>query len=755
MKVQFVTGVCLAALASSGHAQAQGSPPAATQAESQPSADTGLAEIVVTAQRRSENLQSVPISVSATTSAQLEAAGINSMLDISKTTPGLQIQQASGNLKLSIHGIGSNSVGPGNENPTALYIDGVYIASAAGSFLNFANIERVEVLKGPQGTLFGRNATGGLVQVITSDPKHDFAGSLDVGYGNYQTGTINFYMTGGVSETLAADMAIYYSNQGKGYGKNLNTGNDVYRNDDDLSMRSKLLWEPAEGTRFVLSGDYSYKKSSMILSQNVLPDKKFSAFYSTLPGYGADLGGFYDINQTDDPRALMKSWGTSLEATQDLGFAQLKSITAYRATKFHENFDLDNHPKPFVGFKNGLGYWKQFSQELQLSSQSNGPLKWTVGAYYFHSKDGWDPADVYFGLDGTTVLFGIPGATSIDLVTINHQTTDSYAGYGQATWEFLPATRLTLGGRYTSETRKVDGVDEFYINNFLISSTPFPTPGFGIPDRLKFNNFSYRVALDHSITDNILAYASYSTGFKSGGYNLLVGQNPPVKPEKIRAAEIGLKTELFDRRLRFNVSAFQYKYRNIQVGSFTGNSQIIYNGAAAKIKGIDVETEARVTSGLTLSGGFSYLHARFTSFPSADFTYSVPDCDFTNPSPSRFCQASAAGNALANSPTFSGNVGFSWENRVADGALIISGNLYHTSRYFATVDNNPDVVQKSYDVLNGSVSWSPDSKAYKITIWGKNLLDKKYSDITLIYTGGITHAAAPPLTYGATVGFKF
>ncbi len=751
MKPWLMTGACALATAAPGPAFAFQERPA----------DTGLEEIIVTAQRRDENLQKVPIAVTAISAARLETSGVNSSLDLQTVTSGLQIRMTQGAALPTIRGIGSASVGPGIEYPVAFYVDGVYQASSAGNLLSLNNIERIEVLKGPQGTLFGRNATAGLVQIITSTPSHDLSGKADISYGRYQTGGVDLYVTGGLTDTLAADLAVHYTAQGEGYGRNLANGKSVYRDDHDLALRSKILWEPDDRTTLTIAGDYAHKRSSTLFTINITPGQigLFNSLNAAVyKDPIVDYGGFYNINQDTQPLGVIKSWGLSLQAQHDLGTMQLKNIVAVRQTRLKEVIDLDFTPYDYVASAASGPRWQQFTEELQLSSNGTSRFKWTTGLYYFHAHDSWDPLNTYFGARGAATLFQIP-APSIEINTFATQRTDSVAAYGQGSYELLDTTRLTVGGRYTRERRGISGNSIFSVVGlgFPPVVSPVPAPTSGIPRKISADNFSYRIALDHNFSPGILGYLSYNTAFKGGGYNILSAAiNPPFLPERVKTAEAGLKLETSGKRLRINTSVFYTDYKNIQVTSYTGTSLIISNGAGAEIYGADMDIEARVMNELTLFSGLSLIHDRFTSFADADFSYLVPGCNFANPGASRICQASAKGNKLQNAPTFSGNVGFDWHHGLEQGFIDLSSNLSYNSGWYGTADNNPVNRQRRYALLSAALSWQPGRRPLKLTLWGKNLTGQRYS--LARYTGGnndFLQSAAAPRTYGAKLGVEF
>ncbi|CAH0357055.1 TonB-dependent receptor [Sphingobium sp. CECT 9361] len=736
MKTCLLATASLAALVpAAAYAQDSNSPNSQTEATAGSSdVKVGVTDIVVTAQRRSERLQDVPVSVTAATGERLAAVGIQSSQDLSVITPGLTIPQTSGYTQPRIRGVGTTSNGPGVENPVATYIDGVYIASAPSSLLTLNNIERVEVLKGPQGTLFGRNATGGLIQIITKDPSHTMGGAVNLSYGNYETIIADAYVTGGLSETIAADVALRYEHQSKGFGTNLFNGRDVGKLDHDFAGRMKLLVEPSDATQIRLSFDYESRDSDRDI-QHLKPTPGIFDFQFLGP---FPLGGTYDVNQNYEFRNKLEAGGASLQIDHDFGAVALKSITAYRKSKFQFNLDLDL--LPFDGFTAAsIAKFNQFSQELQLSSTDSGPLKWVAGLYYFRSKDGWQPIDIGIGALVNQNAPGVP----FHIIDQNYQKTDAGAAYAQATYEIVSNTNLTVGGRYNYERKTVSGTESFTAFGAPAGTLPFPATDLGVPTKATFKRFNYRIALDHKFSPDILGYVSYNTGFKSGGFVLAKRDADPFKPEDIKAAEVGLKTQFLDRRVRLNIAAFRYDYRNIQVQRFDAGSQLIYNGAKAEMYGVDLDGEVILGDGLSLTGGFSYIHDRFKSFPQADLLQ--PDGSIV--------PREAAGNKLPQTPTYTFNLGGDYSLETGIGNIRLNANYYRQSKVFAAPDNL--TFQKAYDLINASIAWTDTSDNVTVKLWGRNLGKTVYTTSLIEGFTGLDVSYGYPRTYGITAGFKF
>src|SRR6267142_2883516 len=368
-KVQLVLGCGLAALCWSLAAQAQVQSQAHVQPQSSVPDDSAMivGEVIVTAQLRPERLQDVPVAVAAVTNEQLVSQGISNTLDLGRSVPSLTITNFSGYALPRIRGIGNNVIGSGYEAGVATYVDGVYIAAAPASLFSFNNIERIEVLRGPQGTLFGRNATGGLIQVVTREPSSTPGGSIELGLDNYRTTTADVYVTGRLASSLAADFAGHASSQDEGYGVNRFNSEDVYKMKEDIALRSSLLYTSSGGnTEIRVTGDYEKNEGSMYGPVRLAPGT------STIFPQG-ELKSEWDVNSDLQPYGSFEGGGISARINQKLGFAQLTSITAYRKSNNLIIAEIDATPTPAVNLF-AHQFDKQISQELQLASNASSPI---------------------------------------------------------------------------------------------------------------------------------------------------------------------------------------------------------------------------------------------------------------------------------------------------------------------------------------------------------------------------------------------
>jgi iron complex outermembrane receptor protein len=710
----------VATLAIGGNAAAQtaGATPTAPR--------ENLDEIVVTAQRRRENLQEVPITVTAVSANALAAAGVTNTADLVNVIPGLTIPTSAGYALPHLRGIGITAIGAGIENSVALYVDGVYRGVSASDAVGLNNIAQVEVEKGPQGTLFGRNATGGLIQITTLDPKAGFSGSADVGYANFRTVSADLYVTGG-SEILAGDLAVQTVNQGEGWGTNVFNGQDVNRMDYSLSVRSKWLFKPTDGTKITLTLDEAETRNSMSALRNF--QNTPNAFY---PGGFANLPTL-DVNLDAQPLRQTRDQGASIQLDQDLGFAILVDTLAYRKNLYHYDVDFDLGPKPY-SLNDTRQSDNQLTEELQLLSKTQSSLTWLTGIYYYRAHDGFLPQNLYFS--GPAVN---PAKPVTHIYNDSEEKTDSLAVYGQATQELAANTKLTVGLRYTSEKRELLGQETGYLNGVT------PVTLANVNPSVKTNTPTWRLAVDHSFTTDVLGYISFNRGFKSGGYNVTAPTIPAYQPEKLDAYELGLKTQFLERRLTLNSAFFYYNYANIQVSRFVNGTPQVYNGGKAVLYGLDLDATMRVTERLTVTGGIELEHDEFTDFPAADFFLSCPKAYPT------ICSRSANGNELPQTPGASGIVNVDYRAPVMAGELHLNLNESANSGYYYAPNN--EYKQSAYGLLNGSVAWSRDG--YSVTLWGKNLTNVIYPISVNQAPTAVAAAYAAPRTYGIRVGAKF
>ncbi len=685
-----------------------------------------ISDIVVTAQRRAESAQSVPISLQSFSSDSLQKSAVRSTEDLTSVVGGLIIQPTSSRPSIFVRGVGTNST---NTTPAVLtFVDGVYMPF--GNSMDLSNIASLEVLKGPQGTLFGRNATGGVIQITTRPPSETPSARVEVGYGNYEQVDATAYVTGGLAAGVAMDLALNYGNQGDGFGTNIYNGEDVFLT-RKFTARSRLRFELSDASTLTLAGDYNQVRGTVGTNVSPAVGYGFLVIANTLRTRGsAFFPGDFDVNAGPiTPYFKSKEWGTSLTFETQLSDLTFRSITAYRKGLERAKIDFDGGPANAVNLSINRDPRTAFTQELQLLSDSSGPFEWVGGIFYYHSKAKLYPFQI-----------NANGAYAKDI-------DESIAAYAQASYEILPNTKLTLGGRYTIEKRSIDGF-------VLLSGIDDPDRRGGLSQ--KFKEPTWRIALDHKLNDDALVYASVSRGFNAGFFNQssLAGfrtetQNPPVKPEFLTAYEIGTKLDLLDRHLRINLSGFLYDYKGLQQQIYNLGAVTTINAGSAEIKGVDFEVVAKPINSLTLSVSGTYLDTKYKSYPLAPNYVLQP-----NGSVIAMGNADAAGNHITNAPEWSYTAAISHTLPTSIGEFATSANLNYRGRTYADPGNAFRIPTRY--VLNLTERWTSKDEKLFASLWVKNLLDKRYDyAINILAPIGLVGETAPPRTYGVSVGYQF
>jgi iron complex outermembrane receptor protein len=712
-------------------------------ADEAPAGDAGqLEQVVVSAQRRTESAQNVPISITAISGNQLAAAAVTSLPDVAQLTPGLQFQAIGASSVPFLRGVGATVSSSGSESTVALVVDGVYLSAQPASLMSLNNLESVEVDKGPQGTLFGRNATGGVIQLHTRRPSQQSRLEVSLGYGNYQTADASVYGTTGITPTLAADVFLSYHDQNRGFGANLFNGSEVY-NSYDYMARSKWLWTPTDSTEVTFIGDWERLLSETGFATRLPADGELGLDQRGAGGFQY-AGGFYDVDLNYPSYNISQTRGGSIDWLQRMGFANFRSITAYHTQNVdgHVDFDLSPNSGSHQLFQ---PFQRTFSQELQLLSPETSALSWVAGLYYYRDNSGYDPVFIDYPQPN--------GANLHDTTIRSEMRTRSWASFGQTTIPLPADFRLTLGIRYTNDKRDL---------NLHQSAAAAPPATVAQTGSATWPKTTYRAGLDHHLTADSLAYFQFSTGFKSGLFNTQTLQSPPgqpttvalpVQPEKINAYEVGLKSDWLEHRLRFNIAGFYYDYKDQQVNAFLGSTRTLLNAASSKIKGIDFELTGRPSEVLTLSWSGSYLHARYDSFPTAPLFVPVPAPGIGNLASPR----DASGKDVVNSPAFTTTLAANYGIPLGATRLDLNANAYYNSGYYFDFANTRH--QGSYTWLNSSVKWTfGDNAQYSLGLYGTNLLDKEvYSSVNQVGAGpaglfgGDSLTVRPPRTYGARV----
>ena len=689
----------------------------------------------MTAQRRPERPEDVPIFLTAKSGEELDRMQATDMAGLGKVVPSLNMMRTGAFTQPFLRGVGKRST-LGVENSVATYVDGVYLASSISALLDLRGIARVEVLNGPQGTLFGRNTTGGVIQVVTRDPTAATAVEGELHAGSYEYVRGDAYISGG-SDQLAGNLAMSLSRNG-GYGTNVfSDKNDQGEVDHSFVGRSKWIWRPTPSLKLTLAGDY----------QDI--DHDFSyRIVSEYPSIGMPrVQDFRDGDQDFSNRYQFRYGGASFRADADLGTVTFMSLSALR--KLHTRFDVDSDrgPLPLLS-ASPVVEQKQFSQEFQLQSREPSRLDWVAGLYYIRIEERYDPTNFIYG---GTYSERLGGRLSQTLYATGGAS--SYAAYAQGSLPIGDATRLTLGLRYTIEQRRVRANGEQTFDN-----APFVRPIPGLPlldeeplrDSKTFDELTWRASLDRQLSDSVMGYLALSSGFQSGGWNLQTPQIPSFEPERLDDFEAGLKFVDRSRRFRADANVFYYNYSDIQVSAITPIGATTANAASAEVYGLGLQMDAMLNGATDVTLGLQWLKTRYKSFPNASCTNYDPHA----PNPLAPIACDATGNRFPYAPKLKLNAGASHRLPMGRaGMLQLSGNVAYNSGYFSEPDNV--VKQKAYATMDASAEWLPNWSGPSLRLWVLNLTAAEYViSLATMPTVGVFQSPAPPRRFGATLAFS-
>jgi iron complex outermembrane recepter protein len=720
---------------------------------------TALEEITVTAQRREERLQDTPIAVTAFSAAAITRLGVTNIAELAERAPNVHfdftapISGASNAAGVFIRGIGQSDFALTTEAGVGTYVDGVYMSRSLGGVLDVLDIERMEVLRGPQGTLFGRNTIGGAISITSAKPTDQFSGESELQLGSfsrfYLRGTLNLPVSDSLSVRLTAS-----SKARDGYVRGLlapssadsskvprgaeipGSGSQIdYGNEDRQAARLVALFDPHGIFTANFSVDYGRVRennapavlrgitSTLADGPVVFVYNTFQAPATTIPGFPnaqyspANFVTGNDTTYATGPNGThLDSWGTALTlAWHPEADLEVKSISAYRHTKGYFNRDADGSPIDITHTSN-YGYrHRQVSQEFQLNGQALADrLKFAIGAYYFKEK-GSDPLLVQF-----PASFGVLYQDKTDVDN------SSVAGYAQGTLSLTDKLSLTAGARYTRDKK------EFATDQYLITGTASPIV-FGAPAgtlvplvprnsdvNKTFTNTSPRASLDYKLLQDLMVYVSYSEGFKSGGFNLrYVSPRPavlPFDPEKVRTYETGIKTELLNRRLRANLAAFTTNYDDIQLTVFEHlGAPVTLNAGDARIRGGELELVAAPVTGLELAYSLGYLDARYRRINASPALVSTPEQEITT------------STRLSKTPRTQQDIAVDYRLAIGTaGAVQLHADWEFKADTYNDAQNSIFLFQKAYNIGNASIAYEPASARWSLRLFVDNVTDKRY-----------------------------
>ena len=749
MRTVIRSGVSFAAMALAATvAHAQTTPP---QNESAPVDATGLndGDIVVTAQKRSERLQDVPLSIQAITGADLAARQLNEFSELQTVTPSVYFAQSNHDrgAALTVRGVGTSGQSEGIEDSVGIVLDGVPIGRGGGAFTDLVDLDHIEVLRGPQGTLFGKNASAGLINIVTQRPSRNFSFAGSVSYGEDDDVRLRANLSG----PLTADGALRFRATGY-YSRRDGDVRDVSQgltlNDrNEYGFRAKLEWDITSNLNLLVTGDISHRDSKCCIWTNrdygaglygsgVNPIRTYQAALGIVASPSnrrVDLGGPVYQRSTTKGVAIEANWTLPNEWV-------ITSITGVRSWRAIDSNDADSTPLDILDLDIGDVTNTQESEELRVATPAGRPVEATAGLFYFRSKNGlYAVQGGSLGLDLLRLApVGAKFARAGDWTADAH----NYAVFGDGTWHLTPELRVFGGARYTRQD-----VDYNYGRYGVAGYLQFPgspvSPGRSTGSR-RDTDWSWRIGGQYEFKTDAMAYATVSRGYKGGGFNLLLDTptvSPtstvplvaPISPETATNYEAGIKTQWFDRRFTFNVSLFNTDFSNFQATSVVtsgGNFTFqVINAGKLRTRGIEVETSIKPVTGLTLSANGSFNDAVYRQFVNApcwpgQVTFGT-GCALV--APGTYAQ-DLSGHRLG-APKFTYNLDAQYRTPISDQAEAF-GNIawFHRSRQNTSLSEDPASVQPAFGILSGSLGITFDQR-YTVRLFGKNILNRNYSEL--------------------------
>ena len=688
-----------------------------------------LEAIVVTAQRRSENLQDVPVAITSVSGKALEASNFQSVTDLQYVVPGVQFDATNG-AAFQIRGVGSTSFDYSNEKSVSLVVDDVVMdAQRDNGLTGLTDVQQIDVLMGPQGTLFGKNATSGVISIATVKPVlGEWSAKAGASYGQREDRNTNLIVNAPLGDKAALRVSAFSQGQ-EGYG-DYTTLHQPLNSFKEYGYRAKLLLEPIDGLEVLYTNDYEHHWDNFIRTS-------VSGGNATVTALQIAHGVTPSLQNDDDADSGMgvtrtKTQGHALRVQYHLGKDTLTSITAYRETDYHGEANANLVPAnafAFLPYNTGELHTEKVSQELRWASPTGGFVEYLGGLFYDRliarsTQLQWatlgaplvSPSGVK--LTNFYTLTSPIGVSNTNASLFKTQNT-TVAAFGQLKFNITPKASLAISGRYTQDKngQSLDyiWIDPLPITGVAATFTPTSAKPFKQGGRIKDHNFSYRVAGQYKLTDEAMAYVTYSTGYKPGGVAVVGNQYAPYADETVKALEAGIKSELFGRRVRLNADIFSSRFTDFQASVLTnipGNPipQIaIGNAGELKSQGVETTLAWRIDDAFTLNGGVTYADAHFV-----DYQYNAT----TN----------YGGTALTQAPKWSSAFSLAYDHQVS-GNMRLRGNLDYAwrSKSWAQLGQPANTELPAFGLLNGRISLSPANSTLEVGVYGRNLLDKYYS----------------------------
>lgn len=768
-KLSLSASIVALGFASSGTAHAQENGAAAA------SDSGGIADIVVTARKRAESAQNVPVAISAISAETVVARDLTSLERIAASTPSLTVGRAAtgSGAQITMRGVGSSSTSIGIEQSVATVVDGVYYGQGRTINEGFFDLARVEILKGPQALFFGKNATAGLINITTADPSDQAELIARVGY-EFKAQQVQAELIGStpLTETLGLRVAVRGSKMFGGYYKNVAAPfafafypNHVAQpaeadtpGERELLGRITLKWQPTTDITNTLKLSGTYSKVNNPGWNNVvvacpggisqLNGRKCEAdFVIHMNNLPADIAPAIPYAEKDGALYNQyKSYAATNNFTWDLDDVTLTNVTNYNwnNNRYQVSADVQSNPAAGIWTTENSTY-HAFSNEVRVQTQYDGAINFMAGGLYLKTRRDYAQYNVIANVEDAAQPLATRYLTNYK---ISYTDGETLAGFGQVTWKLIPSVELAGGVRYTHETKNSYFTQPYVTSLIPIFRAENSADGLGvIRSNQEFNDWSPEITATWKPVDDVMLYAAYKTNYKSGGFsnggiNSALSANPQSDfefgPEKARGFEVGLKSRFLDRQIRFNISAYSFGYSDFQVDYF--NSAVFaYQTltADARTKGVDIDFEyaPRSVPGLNVHGSLNYNEAKYTRFFGPCFTGQRPSegCVFAATSGVRATGAQVpayqdlAGKPLAIAPQWTGALGISYESSVGAGKVIgVTLDGRYSSSYLGSAFAQPDSKQSAYATLDASMRFGSEDGRWELAVIGKNLTNKFY-----------------------------
>lgn len=719
---------------------ASGSAVAQETRDRQMANERGIEEVVVTAQRRTESVQDVPLAISAINADGLLSRGIESPQDLQFSVPGLTITGTElGQAKVTIRGVGfASEVAIGSDPGVPLHIDGHYTQASSFVTRDMFDVERVEVLRGPQGTLYGRNALGGTINIITKRPSEEFEAEVAADAGNFNKLLLQGVMSGPFSDSLRGRVAFSTENR-DGYITNISNGDDL--NDSDYAMiRGALEWDISDKGTALLSG-FSYRDDSNAPGAQVsgeYPQEPLLLGFVPNPWLAPGVGS----NLPEDARRVRSELtpdntndadGMFLSIDWNLYGADFRSLTGYNDTSANlSHIDIDGSDLVFTEANSIVG-WETFTQEFQLLSNNNSNVKWVVGAFYYDEKSNFKYELEFFSLAGpgnaNTLFVGGPQKVN----------STSKALFGQLDWSIMDDLVLVAGLRHTKDEKDVD-------ERVFFGAVGDPIVPFSATDEESWNKTTGKLGLNYSLNEDVMVYGEISNGYKAGGFNAGSLQGSPYDPETITAYQAGVKSQLFSW-MRLNVAAYYYDYKDKQESKIDDLLVVFENAGAATATGIEMELHMRPTEALTIDSSLTYQNAEYDEFLTED------------PLNPELGLQDMNGNSLPYSPELKFYLGAQYDWQIKMGSVSARVDYSWTDSYFFRAYNLDSDTTDSFHRTNARLAWTSNDTRWYVSLYGKNLENedvRSYQTAAASILGNVTNARYfAPRTYGVQARYSF